>query len=111
MSTKGPRRFELPLDDARRHLPVDGTELGGNGVGHHHHFAFIKVVVPQDGAAGEFAGRQHGRRRLHRSIDGEAKLLSAVAREVLGMLQKADVVDANHQGHTTKDGSGVLHVQ
>ena len=106
-----PPDSEFPLDRRPRHFALDGPELAGDGVRHHHHFVFGDAIVLQNRAAGIFARREHAGRALHRLLHRQAQLERTKPGEVLRILQKAHIVHADHQGSRAEQRTRILHVQ
>ncbi len=112
------RKKEWPIerkalaDGGPRRLERHRAEFRAGGVGSHHHFVLVQVAVnPQDGAPRKLAHREHPRRAVHRPPHRPAQLPRPPSGEILGMLQKADVVDAHHHRHRARHRSRVLHVK
>src|SRR5262249_15185775 len=94
------------------YLTRNRTELARRGIRHDHHLVLVQIAVHlQDGRLGELTPCQNARRPIYRTAHRELQLHGAVPREILGVLQKTDVMHADDHRHGTRQRSRVLDVQ
>src|ERR1700722_1448308 len=102
---------ELFFNERGGGFTLDRPEGGGNRVGNHDYFSLVEAVMPQNRLARKLARRKDARGGLNGPPHRITKLRRSELREVLRMLQIADVVDTDDEGHLAAKRTGILHMK
>src|ERR1700733_11787997 len=78
-------------------LPRNGAQPAGSGIGHYHDLLRAGLaVVTHNSIAREFAAGQNTSGAANRAADGTAELPRTKLGEIIGMLDKTDVIEAHY---------------
>jgi len=88
------------------------AELGSRRVGRDGDFSLVQIAIgAQDRPLGELTAGQDLGGAADSAAHGPAQLKRALGREILRVLQEADVMNAHHDRRRATHRRGVLHMQ